>query len=56
MNFQVVHSDNEGRSALYVAGEYRDLIVVGQGQEFLFQEKIVVLDTFTIPSQLAEPL
>jgi anthranilate 1,2-dioxygenase small subunit len=55
-NFQVLHSDNEGRSSLYATGEYRDLIVAGSDGTFLFQEKIVILDTFTIPSQLAEPL
>jgi anthranilate 1,2-dioxygenase small subunit len=55
-NFQVLHSDNEGRSSLYATGEYRDLVVRHGPEEFLFQEKIVILDTFTIPSQLAEPL
>jgi anthranilate 1,2-dioxygenase small subunit len=55
-NFQVLHSDNEGRSALFAAGEYRDLIVHYGADDFLFQEKIIVLDSYTVPSQLAEPL
>jgi anthranilate 1,2-dioxygenase small subunit len=55
-NFQVLHSDNEGRSALFALGEYRDLVVRRGPEELLFQEKIVILDSFIIPSQLAEPL
>lgn len=55
-NFQVLHSDNEGRSALFAAGEYRDLLVRREPERLLFQEKIVILDTFNVPSQLAEPL
>jgi anthranilate 1,2-dioxygenase small subunit len=56
LNFLVLHSDNEGRSALFATGEYRDLVVRGGRDEFLFREKIVILDTFNVPSQLAEPL
>ena len=55
-NFQVLHSDNEGRSALYATGEYRDLILADGAGELVFKEKIVILDSFMIPSQLAEPL
>jgi anthranilate 1,2-dioxygenase small subunit len=55
-NFQVLHSDNEGRSALFATGEYRDLVVRHGPDAFLFQEKIIVLDSFNVPSQLAEPL
>jgi anthranilate 1,2-dioxygenase small subunit len=55
-NVMVLHSDNEGGSSLYAAGEYRDLVVRSGPDEFLFQEKIVILDSFKIPSQLAEPL
>jgi anthranilate 1,2-dioxygenase small subunit len=54
-NFLVVHSDNEGRSSLYASGEYRDTVIL-RGDSLLFREKTVILDTFTIPGQLAEPL
>ena len=54
-NFLVVHSDGEGRTSLLAAGEYRDHIVC-EGAELRFREKVVILDSFTVPGQLAEPL
>ena len=54
-NLLVVHSDVEGNSRIFCAGEYRDRIVERAG-ELLFHEKTVVLDTFTVPSHLAMPI
>jgi hypothetical protein len=54
-NVLVVHSDIEGNSRIFCAGEYRDRIVEREG-ELLFREKIVVLDTFTVPSHLSMPI
>jgi anthranilate 1,2-dioxygenase small subunit len=54
-NVLVVHSDIEGNSRIFCAGEYRDRVVEREG-ELLFREKIVVLDTFTVPSHLSIPI
>jgi len=54
-NVLVVHSDMEGNSKIFCAGEYRDRIVERAGK-LLFSEKTVVLDTFTVPSHLAMPI
>jgi len=54
-NVLVVHSDVEGHSRVFCAGEYRDRIVE-RGGSLKFSEKTVVLDTFTVPSHLAMPI
>ena len=54
-NLLVVHSDFEGHSRIFCAGEYRDRIVE-RGGELKFREKTVVVDTFTVPSHLAMPV
>lgn len=54
-NFLVYHSDNEGRSRLFAVGEYRD-VLIPCNNSWKFQERIVILNTFTISSHLAEPL
>jgi 3-phenylpropionate/cinnamic acid dioxygenase small subunit len=54
-NVLVVHSDVDGNSKVFCAGEYRDRIVEIEGK-LLFREKVVVLDTFTVPSHLAMPI
>lgn len=54
-NVLVVHSDVEGHSRIFCAGEYRDRIV-DRGGVLKFSEKTVVLDTFTVPSHLAMPI
>lgn len=53
--FIVAQSDVEGRSEVFAVGEYRDLVVEEDGV-LRFREKVVLLDTFTVPSHLAEPL
>jgi anthranilate 1,2-dioxygenase small subunit len=54
-NLMVVHTDHEGHSELFAVGEYRDLVVEINGA-LRFREKVVILDTFTVRSHLAEPL
>jgi len=54
-NVLVVHSDNEGHSSIFCAGEYRDRVVERDGR-LLFLEKTVVVDTFTVPSHLSHPV
>lgn len=54
-NVLVVHSDIEGHSQIFCAGEYRDRIVERDGS-LSFLEKTVVVDTFTVPSHLSHPI
>ena len=54
-NFMVAQSDLEGYGKLFAVGEYRDVIVEKSGA-FMFRERIVILDNFTVPSQLIDPL
>lgn len=54
-NVMVVHSDGSGRASIFAVGEYQD-IIVRQGDDWLFCEKVIVLDSFMVPSHLAEPL
>ena len=54
-NFAVMHSDAEGYSKLFATGEYRDRILRIDGR-LRFSERIVLLDSFTIDSQLVDPL
>lgn len=54
-NFAVMHSDSEGYSKLFATGEYRDRIRRIDGR-LRFAERVVLLDSFTIDSQLVDPL
>ena len=54
-NFAVMHSDSEGYSKLFATGEYRDRVRRVEGK-LKFSERIVLLDSFTIDSQLVDPL
>jgi anthranilate 1,2-dioxygenase small subunit len=52
--FSVVQTTLEGVSSLFVSGVYEDRIRVGERMSIL--ERIVVLDTFSVPNCLATPL
>jgi anthranilate 1,2-dioxygenase small subunit len=52
--FAVVQTTLEGVSSLFVSGVYEDRIRVGETLSIL--ERIVVLDTFSVPNCLATPL
>lgn len=54
-NFMIVQSSLEGFSKLFVAGHYEDKIVFTADGAKL-RERIVVLDTFSVPNLIAVPL
>jgi anthranilate 1,2-dioxygenase small subunit len=54
-NYMLVHTTNEGRSHIFSVGEYRDRIVETAGA-LKFTERLVVVDTFTVPSHLSMPI
>jgi len=54
-NYTVYQTNQDGVSALFSVGTYRDVIRFVDGRP-LFQEKIVVADTFGIPRMLSTPL
>ena len=53
--FAVYHTDQEGVSRLFGVGEYRSRLVCS-GSRLLFEANIVQLDTFSVPTLLADPL
>ena len=53
--FAVYQTDQEGETRLFATGLYRDSIIVEAG-DLKFRDKLVVLDTFAVPSLLATPL
>jgi anthranilate 1,2-dioxygenase small subunit len=53
--FAVYQSDQEGETRLFATGLYRDR-VVAEGGTLKFRDKLVLLDTFAVPSLLATPL
>jgi anthranilate 1,2-dioxygenase small subunit len=53
--FAVYQTDQEGETRLFATGLYRDRIVCEAGN-LKFRDKLVLLDTFAVPSLLATPL
>ena len=53
--FTVYQTDQEGETRLFATGLYRDRIVVEAGG-LKFRDKLVLLDSFAVPSLLATPL
>jgi 3-phenylpropionate/cinnamic acid dioxygenase small subunit len=53
--FAVYQTDQEGGTRLFATGLYRDRIAVEAGR-LRFRDKLVLLDTFAVPSLLATPL
>lgn len=53
--FAVYHTDQEGVSRLFGVGEYRSRVSCA-GTRLLFDSQVVVLDTFSVPTLLADPL
>jgi anthranilate 1,2-dioxygenase small subunit len=53
--FVVYQTDQEGETRLFATGLYCDRIVSEAGS-LKFREKLVLLDTFAVPSLLATPL
>jgi anthranilate 1,2-dioxygenase small subunit len=53
--FAVYQTDQEGETRLFATGLYRDRLVAGQGG-LKIRDKLILLDTFAVPSLLATPL
>ena len=53
--FAVYQSDQEGETRLFATGLYRDRVVAETGN-LKFRDKLILLDTFAVPSLLATPL
>jgi anthranilate 1,2-dioxygenase small subunit len=53
--FAVFQTDQEGETRLFATGLYKDRIVAEAGA-LKFRDKLVLLDTFAVPSLLATPL
>ncbi len=53
--FAVYQTDQEGVSRLFGVGEYKSKISCS-GSTLLFEENVVQLDTFSVPTLLADPL
>ena len=54
-SYAVIQTDMEGRSHLFSVGSYQDKVRL-DGERMLFTEKLVVVDSFSIPNLLAIPL
>jgi anthranilate 1,2-dioxygenase small subunit len=53
--FAVYQTDQEGETRLFATGLYRDRLEA-VGKHLKFRDKLILLDTFAIPSLLATPL
>ena len=54
-NFQVMQSDLEGVSKLYLVGRYEDKLILDQNELKLISKK-AILDSFSVPNMLAVPV
>jgi anthranilate 1,2-dioxygenase small subunit len=53
--FAVYQTDQEGETRLFATGLYRDRLEAG-GRGLKIRDKLILLDTFAVPSLLATPL
>jgi anthranilate 1,2-dioxygenase small subunit len=53
--FAVYQTDQEGETRLFATGLYRDHLELGQ-HGMRIRDKLILLDTFAVPSLLATPL
>ena len=53
--FAVYQSDQEGETRLFATGLYRDRLEI-VGRALKIRDKLVLLDTFAVPTLLATPL
>jgi anthranilate 1,2-dioxygenase small subunit len=53
--FAVFQTDQEGETRLFATGLYRDRLEIF-GQRLKIRDKLILLDTFAVPSLLATPL
>jgi anthranilate 1,2-dioxygenase small subunit len=54
-NYAIYQTSHEGQSRLFSVGGYRDALRMSDGR-LLFGRKLVIVDTFAVPSMLATPL
>lgn len=54
-NYLIVQTNQDGISKVFSAGVYKDRIKV-VGETLRFKEKLVVVDTFCVPTLIATPL
>lgn len=54
-SYMLLHTNNEGRSHIFSIGEYRDRIVE-TASGLRFTERLVIVDSFTVPSHLSVPI
>jgi 3-phenylpropionate/cinnamic acid dioxygenase small subunit len=54
--FAVYQTDQEGATRLFATGLYRDRLEIGAGGVLKIRDKLVLLDTFAVPTLLATPL
>jgi anthranilate 1,2-dioxygenase small subunit len=53
--FAVFQTDQEGETRLFATGLYRDRLEIS-GKRLKIRDKLILLDTFAVPSLLATPL
>jgi anthranilate 1,2-dioxygenase small subunit len=53
--FAVYQTDQEGETRLFATGLYRDRLEMG-GRGLRIRDKLILLDTFAVPSLLSTPL
>jgi len=53
--FAVYQTDQEGETRLFATGLYRDRLEIS-GRRLKIRDKLILLDTFAVPSLLATPL
>jgi len=53
--FAVYQTDQEGETRLFATGLYRDRLEIS-GPQLRIRDKLIVLDTFAVPTLLATPL
>jgi anthranilate 1,2-dioxygenase small subunit len=54
-NYASYQTTLDGQSRLFSIGRYRDKVRM-EGDQLLFSEKLVIVDTFSVPTLLATPL
>jgi len=54
-NYSCYQTNQDGETSVYSVGQYRDLVVF-EGEQPKFKEKLVILDSYNVPNLLAVPL
>lgn len=54
-NYLVLQTDQGGNSKVFSTGAYRDLLILDNGR-MRIKDKVVVVDTFCVPTLIATPI